>query len=396
MDRLSWLPRFEMRSRFGDREDGIALRRQLGAIRYPGSLVPAGRGEVATGAEGGVATEFDQPSPPAIRPVRSVRRAVLVGFAAYLVLGVGACWGISHLLPDNMSFSLLGHTMSVDDLQHRIFIRLLMCVGIIPAIFAIELSLVDWSESSLHHLIRHPPSSMTDLACFLCLETRILNTLGVVMSFGFILISSVWLHGLLSQVTGYSPSIAWMPAPFQFMIFFFVYSFVDYWNHRADHSTYFWPLHRFHHAADEFCIFNSVRVHPAGLITIVIFTILPAALLNAAPRVMVDVGLSIAVLRYVIHSRINSNWGWIGRWVLQSPVHHRLHHILDTTEPTGHFSLVPLWDRMFGTWRGDTDQSLAIGVATPYRHGLWMIPDLWRDYLDFVKGLTRIFAIGRS
>lgn len=187
-----------------------------------------------------------------------------------------------------------------------------------------------------------------------------------------------------------------MPAPLQFVIFFLVYSFADYWNHRADHSRYFWPLHRFHHAADEFCIFNSVRIHPAGLITIVIFTILPTALLNASPTVMVDVALAVAVLRYAIHSRINSNWGWIGRYVLQSPVHHRLHHILDTTEPVGHFSLVPLWDRMFGTWRGDTDQSLVIGVSTSYRHGLWLMPDLWRDYCDFLKGLARMFILGRG
>ncbi len=224
----------------------------------------------------------------------------------------------------------------------------------------VELCLVNWTESSLHHLIRHPPpSSMTDLACFLCLEgTAVLGTLGVVMTFGFVLVSSVWLHGLIYKATGFSPSIASLAAPFQFAIFFLVYSFA-----RPTGTIvriiprYLWPLRRFHYAADEFCIFNSVRIHPAGLATVVIFTILPAALLNASPRVMVDVGLAIAVLRYVIHSRINSNWGWIGRWVLQSPVHHRLHHILDTTEPTGHFSLVPLWDHMFmASWRGDSDR----------------------------------------
>ena len=122
------------------------------------------------------------------------------------------------------------------------------------------------------------------------------------------------------------------------------------------------------------------------------------ALLDASPRVVVDVGLAIVVLRYVIHSRINSNWGWVGRYLLQSPVHHRLHHILDATEPTGHFSLVPLWDRVFGTWRGDTDQSLVIGVSTPYRHGLWLVPrDMWRDYCDFVQGIAVYFrAADRS
>jgi sterol desaturase/sphingolipid hydroxylase (fatty acid hydroxylase superfamily) len=379
-DRAIICPGDRVRARGGE----VAVRRSLNSVELAMSGI----------AEGGSPVEPERPVAPTVIRAWSIRSAALVGFGAWLVLGVGASWGIARLLPDNGSLNLLGHTISADDLQHRVFIRLLTCVGIIPTIFVVELCLVGWRESSLRHLIGHPPSSLTDLACFVCLETRVLNTLGVVMSLGFILISGAWLHGFLYQATGLSLSIGWMPTAFQFVIFFLVYSFADYWNHRADHSAYFWPLHRFHHAADEFCIFNSVRVHPAGLITIVTFTVLPTALLDASPRIVVDVGLAVAVLRYVIHSRIDSNWGWVGRWLLQSPVHHRLHHILDTTEPTGHFSLVPLWDHMFGTWRGDTDQSLAIGVATPYRHGLWLGPDLWRDYRDFVKSLAGIFLTG--
>jgi sterol desaturase/sphingolipid hydroxylase (fatty acid hydroxylase superfamily) len=89
------------------------------------------------------------------------------------------------------------------------------------------------------------------------------------------------------------------------------------------------------------------------------------------------------MLRYLIHSRINSDFGWIGRWVIQSPLHHRQHHKLDTTEPAANFSLVPLWDRLFGTWAEETDWRMPIGVAAPYRQGVWVIPDLLRDYRDF-------------
>jgi len=102
------------------------------------------------------------------------------------------------------------------------------------------------------------------------------------------------------------------------------------------------------------------------------------------------VNLVVLSLGFLIHSRIDSDWGWIGRWVLQSPNHHRLHHILDISlVPAGHFSMAPLWDRLFGTWRGDADQSLAIGVETAYRHGFWIVPDIARDYLDFWRGLLR-------
>ena len=90
-----------------------------------------------------------------------------------------------------------------------------------------------------------------------------------------------------------------------------------------------------------------------------------------------------AMVHYLIHTRSQSDFGWVGRWLIQSPLHHRLHHKLDMTEPTGNFSLVPLWDRLFGTWQEAKDPHVPIGVAAPYRQGAWIIPDLLRDYRDF-------------
>ncbi|HEY2660325.1 MAG TPA: hypothetical protein VGI79_11415 [Caulobacteraceae bacterium] len=52
----------------------------------------------------------------------------------------------------------------------------------------------------------------------------------------------------------------------------------------------------------------------------------------------------------------------VDRYVLQSPTHHRRHHVLDITEPVGHFGLTAVWDHLIGAWLG---------------------PDLWRDYCDF-------------
>ena len=99
----------------------------------------------------------------------------------------------------------------------------------------------------------------------------------------------------------------------------------------------------------------------------------------------------VATQHLVIHSRINSDFGWFGRHVLQSPAHHRLHHTIDTSRPTGHFSLLPLWDHLFGTWqaerRNGVTPRIRIGVAEPYRHGAWILPDIWRDYREFLAGL---------
>jgi sterol desaturase/sphingolipid hydroxylase (fatty acid hydroxylase superfamily) len=103
---------------------------------------------------------------------------------------------------------------------------------------------------------------------------------------------------------------------------------------------------------------------------------------------MIIVNVMVISLGFLIHSKIDSNFGWIGRWIIQSPQHHRLHHALDwITVPTGHFAQAPIWDHLFGTWRGEADQTLPIGVDTAYRHGFWIVPDLVRDYWDFARSL---------
>ncbi len=325
-----------------------------------------------------------------------VRAGAILGFAIYLALGALAGWAITRWVPDHLSLDMLGHAVSIADLHRRLLSTGLVMVLVIPAIFVVELCLVGWAQSSLRLLaVRHTPSSMTDLACFLSWQARIMTVLTVVLSLGVALISGAWLHARLQEATGVSLSLTWMPVLLQAAVFFAIYSFFDYWTHRLDHSRYFWPLHRFHHAADDFCVLNSVRTHPA-VFTDVVATTLPAALFGVGPDVIVGINLFVLVLRYVIHSRIDSNWGWFGRYVLQSPTHHRLHHILDITEPVGHFALTPVWDHLFGTWRGDADQSLVIGVDASYRHGAWLGPDIWRDYCDFWTGLIRIGGPARQ
>ena len=56
--------------------------------------------------------------------------------------------------------------------------------------------------------------------------------------------------------------------------------------------------------------------------------------------------------------------------------------------PTGHFSTLPVWDHLFGTWTGGERPDLQIGVAASYRHGYWIGPDLLRDYWDFWRGVV--------
>jgi sterol desaturase/sphingolipid hydroxylase (fatty acid hydroxylase superfamily) len=177
------------------------------------------------------------------------------------------------------------------------------------------------------------------------------------------------------------------PAPIQIATLLILYTLLDYWSHRLDHTRVFWPLHRFHHSAESFSVLTAARIHPA-MFTAVITTTLPGVLLGSSRGALVDVGLVIAILRLVIHSRIESDFGWLGRWVVQSPLHHRLHHSFNRMPVN--VGLTPIWDRLFGTWREAPEQLMKIGTVTPYRHGVWVGPDIWRDYCEFWVGLKKL------
>lgn len=333
-------------------------------------------------------------APTAAPPARSrpqVSLPLLGLFVAYLALVGALWWAVVNVLPDRLAFTAFGHALHIGDLHRRVLQHGSILVLIVPSILFAEMVFVGWRGSSLRHLLaERSPTALSDLAVFALWQTPLMTGLIAAMSLGVTLVSGAWLHDQIARLTGVSLSVAALPAPVQVLAFLGVFSFLDYWNHRIDHSRLFWPLHRFHHAAEEFTVINSVRIHPAAF-TGVMSTTLPAVLFQASPDVIADVMLFVIALRYVIHSRIDSDFGWVGRWIVQSPVHHRLHHILDMSHATGHFAITPIWDHLFGTWRsdaGDYDQTLVIGVETPYRHGAWIAPDVWRDYRDFWKGFV--------
>jgi sterol desaturase/sphingolipid hydroxylase (fatty acid hydroxylase superfamily) len=158
--------------------------------------------------------------------------------------------------------------------------------------------------------------------------------------------------------------------------------------HRLDHTEIFWPLHRFHHAAEDFCMVTAVRAQPVGLTTII--SSIPMAILGASPWTIVAFSVVKNVVGFMSHSRVRKDFGWWGRWVFLAPVNHRLHHKLDISEPVGHFGVIPIWDRMFGTFTGKADADLTIGVAERYSRGSRFLVDLVRDYLDFWVALGRV------
>ncbi|WP_297507862.1 sterol desaturase family protein [uncultured Caulobacter sp.] len=314
-------------------------------------------------------------------------RALLVlGFLLYAAVAGAAWWLALRLVPAELSLTLAGHTLhtaSAHDHLNNVFLVFLL----LPTMLGVEAATVGWRDSSLRQLIfARTPSLNTDLAVFVLGQGHVLDVVGRVMMLGASMISGAWIHEAIANATGVRLRPPPLPFALQLPLYFAIYTFFDYWTHRIDHTKFMWPLHRYHHSAEDFGVVTSVRQHPATFTAIFVVN-LPLAVLGAPADVMIYVNVLVVAIGFLIHSKIEADWGFVGRWLVQSPNHHRAHHKLDMSRPTGHFAIAPIWDRLFGTWYEDRpDPKLTIGVDTSYRHGVFVPRDMLRDYYHFWIG----------
>jgi sterol desaturase/sphingolipid hydroxylase (fatty acid hydroxylase superfamily) len=318
---------------------------------------------------------------------RGLARATLIAaFVIYAVGAIGAWWLALQLFPPSLTLTFLGKSLHTDNV-HAHLNNIFLVFLLLPTALWIECVTVGWEESSLRQLIfARTPSLNTDLTVFILGQAHVIDIVGRVLMLGASMISGAWIHEAIKASTGVALGPPPLPFVLQLPIYFAIYSFFDYWAHRTDHTKYMWPLHRYHHSAEDFGVVTSVRQHPAAFTGIFVVN-LPLAILGAPTDVMLYVNVLVVALGLLIHGKIDANWGWAGRWLVQSPNHHRLHHKLDMSRPTGHFAIMPIWDRLFGTWYEDRpDPKLAIGVDTPYQHGVFIPRDMARDYIHFWMG----------
>ena len=329
-------------------------------------------------------------------PRFGTRALIVAGFLAYLALLGGVALLVSRYLPDQYSAHVLHHAVTVHNIHRKLFSNALLLLVMLPSVLWLEVVFVGWKDSSCHALLfALTPTLRTDIACLLLDQSHMMGQIGRLMMLGLSIVSGAAIRDWLTVHAGFTIHATLLPLVLQVVLYFYAYSFFDYWAHRIGHTKWFWPLHRYHHSAEEFSVVNAERIHPAGFVSIFLINI-PMGVLGASPEVVIYVNAITVALGYVIHSRIASDFGWIGRYVIQSPLHHCLHHKLAMDTPTGHFAMAPVWDHLFGGWGGQAEKDIPIGVDARYRHGFWVMPDLLRDYADFFKGLIGRRALSPS
>jgi sterol desaturase/sphingolipid hydroxylase (fatty acid hydroxylase superfamily) len=230
--------------------------------------------------------------------------------------------------------------------------------------FLIEIVVLGYRDSSLKRLFRPSRSATTDLFCLACSVTGLGYILTYFMSFG--------LAPMLSdKLSGWTPHgvFALENPVLQTFWILLAGDFLKYCLHFLQHKVgFWWETHKFHHAATEMNIITSARGHPFEGVFDMIAMAVPNALLDGSAAQFVLLSVITTVYGGINHSMLEWRWGWVGRWIFNSPVNHRIHHSAQPEHFDRNFaSIFVFWDRLFGTYYKGTVLNQTVDVDdNPY------------------------------
>jgi len=136
------------------------------------------------------------------------------------------------------------------------------------------------------------------------------------------------------------------------LVAWFIGTFAFYWWHRLRHAKGWWlAFHQIHHSPARIEVLTSFYKHPveilcdAALSATLLYPLLGCSLLAAFWY-----NFFAGTGEYFYHANVRTP-AWL-RYLIQTPELHSIHHQLDVHKYN--FSDIPIWDRLFGTYRDTT------------------------------------------
>ncbi|HSS66010.1 MAG TPA: sterol desaturase family protein [Gammaproteobacteria bacterium] len=173
-----------------------------------------------------------------------------------------------------------------------------------------------------------------------------LAQLGITLATG-----QMWLE-LLGRVSLFELG-SWSSGLAGGFVAWFIGTFVFYWWHRVRHLPGFWrTFHQLHHSPSRIEILTSFYKHPVEIFTnsllsaIILYPLLGCSLIGA-----VWYNFFAATGEYFYHANLRTP-KWL-RYFIQTPELHSIHHQLDVHRYN--YSDIPIWDRLFGTYKDTTN-----------------------------------------
>jgi len=174
-----------------------------------------------------------------------------------------------------------------------------------------------------------------------------------------------------------------------YVIAFIALDFAGYWVHRISHEyNLFWNNHIIHHSSEEYNLACALRQSISSIIRIFAVFLLPAALLGVPQQVIAVVAPLHLFAQFWYHTQHIGRMGFLEH-IIVTPSHHRVHHAINPSYLDKNYSQIFIfWDKLFGTFQEERDDTPAVyGVTRPvhtwnpikinFMHLWLLIKDAW-------------------
>ncbi len=150
----------------------------------------------------------------------------------------------------------------------------------------------------------------------------------------------------------------------QVIVAWLVFDFMFYVTHRMAHEVdFFWRFHSVHHCAHRLSFLNASRVHPVDIIWRRLVPLFMAYQTGVSVEAVIVANTIGATLAVITHMNVRFRFGPLN-YLLGTNEMHRWHHS-NKIEEAKNYSVVMLWDQLFGTYVNPT------GRARPEKMGLF-------------------------
>lgn len=262
---------------------------------------------------------------------------------------------------------------------------------ILIAVYSVLIAYIYFKNRNKLVFFEKKKSLFIDLFFVILKASKILFVIELVFTFGIVLILSNFINTLLggfdiADLLGINNKLSIG------ILFIIIFTFADYLLHSILHTKLFWPIHRLHHSASILTPFTSSRNHPFGAIFVPFLRVFPIALFGSNMEVVTIVLLANLIYQPMVHSDLESNWGWFGKYILLSPVHHKLHHSINPNDYGKNLSILAIWDHLFGTYKEPPiNKKITTGVNLEHYEDYNFIRIIYVDFIEFVSLIKKKF-----
>lgn len=241
-------------------------------------------------------------------------------------------------------------------------------------------------RSALGALCRFGRSERLDVFLFALRRLGLGMTMPVLLSVGGVSLFAGFVSSRRLHVVD-----ALLPSPLlRVLVAVVLLDFFRYWLHRVQHRIdVLWRFHAVHHSATSFTLMTGVRVHPIDhmLDTMALTVVLGVVGVTSSSAAWVVVAKM--TIDFAQHSMVPFTYGVVGKWLVYSPVGHRIHHSpLREHWDHNYGDLLPIWDRLFGTWYRGSAINERVGLDGVQHDGL--VASIVRPFGEATQSLATL------